>query len=706
MLDNSTKARIQGAYSTFLENRKLKPRSGQKMMIAQIARTLGSIEQTGEGERDGGAHIAVVEAGTGTGKTMAYLLASVPVAQARKKKVVVATATVALQEQLILKDLPQLVADAGINLTYVLAKGRGRYFCVSKAEQVLHDQNELGQIALYEDEQERKLDADAVSFYKSLLNDFAAGEWDGDRDSLTDAVEEELWRPMTSDHLQCTNRRCANFSICPFFQARQALDGADLIVANHDLVLADLSLGGGAILPEPADAIFVFDEGHHLGAKTTGHFAYSMKLRSSQRWLSKAMRQLNKMLTDCEHHQVLSRYVEQLSQPFTDMEHMLEQWQQMFSEMFKDKMDRREARYRFAQGVLPEELMVLASSFKGSAERAAQKFEQIVDLLKQGMDGEVADISRDAAERWYPQIGQLTARMQGMCGLGRSYAAPDPAGSSPTARWVNIADSLEGVDFECRSSPVSAADTLRSNLWDVCYGAVVTSATLTALGRFDRLQADLGLPADASFGCQQSPFDYYNAAELLIPAMKSDPKEPDLHTAEVAEYLERELKEIDAGLVLFSSWKQMLTVLDNMPQSLKEHILVQGELAKHEILSRHRKQVDQDVRSIIFGLASFAEGVDLPGKYLTEVIITKLPFGVPDDPVDATMAEWIEQQGGNAFSEWAIPMASMRLTQAAGRLLRTEQDRGRVTLLDRRLVNRRYGRQLLDALPSFRRNFA
>ncbi|WP_372836163.1 helicase C-terminal domain-containing protein, partial [Pontibacterium sp.] len=223
---------------------------------------------------------------------------------------------------------------------------------------------------------------------------------------------------------------------------------------------------------------------------------------------------------------------------------------------------------------------------------------------------------------------------------------------------------------------------------------------------FSRMSADLGLPDGSSYVRLQSPFDFYSCGELYVPAMKTDPKTPDQHTEEVAEYLEEHLPKMSAVLVLFSSWRQMFTVLERIPDSIKNRVLVQGDLAKHAIISRHKKQIDKDEASIIFGLASFAEGVDLPGSYLTEVIITKLPFGVPDDPVDATMAEWIEMQGGNAFEEWAVPMVSMRLTQATGRLLRTEQDRGVITLLDRRVVSRRYGRKLLDALPPYRRNFA
>ncbi|MDI3324979.1 ATP-dependent DNA helicase DinG [Pontibacterium granulatum] len=706
MLDKNLKSEIQSAYSAFLQNRGLKPRVSQKQMVAHIARTLGGIKQTSEGERDGESHICVVEAGTGTGKTLAYLLSAVPIAKSRKKKVVVATATVALQEQLVLKDLPQLISDAGLVVRYSLAKGRGRYFCLSQAERHLEDQGELGQMALYEDEIARKLEPEVVEQYRTLLDEFASGRWDGDRDSLKDAIADDVWQPLTSDHLQCTNRRCPHFSICPFFQARQALDSVDLIVANHDLVLADLSLGGGAILPDPADTVYIFDEGHHLGDKTTGHFAYSMRVRGSQRWLSKTTRTLNKMLQDCGGHIVLTDYVQKLSTPFADLETGLEQMQLILDGMFRERIGKGEKRFRFAQGVLPPEIRDVCSGIAASSEKVVLKFEQIVDLLKESMDGEIADIQKDIAERWYPQVGVLLSRAQAVYWLARSYAKPDPEGKSPTARWISAVETADGDDMECRSSPVSAADTLREHLWQACYGAVLTSATLTALGTFSRVSNDLGLPDGTTYERLASPFDFYSCGELYVPAMRTDPKTPDEHTEEVAEYLDKQLPNVKAALVLFSSWRQMFTVLERLPDSIKNSVLVQGDLAKHEIISRHKKQIDNDEASIIFGLASFAEGVDLPGQYLTEVIITKLPFGVPDDPVDATMAEWIETQGGNAFEEWAVPMVSMRLTQATGRLLRTEQDRGTITLLDRRVVSRRYGRKLLDALPPYRRNFA
>ncbi|UTW13291.1 ATP-dependent DNA helicase DinG [Marinobacterium rhizophilum] len=704
MLTEDLKQQIQQAYRAFLDAKGLKSRYGQRQMVGAVARVIGGVEADASGVRQSERHVVLVEAGTGTGKTLAYLLGTIPIAKAASKKLVLSTATVALQEQLLYKDLPDIALHAQLPVKVSLAKGRGRYLCISKAERMLDSQEAMGQIALYEDEQVHKLDEADLGLYRDLLNEFASGRWDGDRDNLKRELEDQLWHPLTSDHLQCTNRRCHNFSACPFYRARESLDQAEVVIANHDLVMADLALGGGAILPDPTDSIYVFDEGHHLAAKAIGHFSYSMRVAGSLRWLSTATRQLEKMRVDCGEHQVLSTYVSRLAQPFVDLNQCLESFQRTLRALLTESNGSPKSdRFRFPNGQLPEALRIEAGDLALVADKAVVKFEQIVELLKEAIDGGIPEIEKDAAERWYPQTGMLLARMQSIHALVRSYRNPDPEGASPTARWINVIELPDGMDFECRSSPVSAATTLSEHLWQHCYGAVVTSATLTALGHFDRVLVDLGLPPDSPCERLQSPFDHQRCAELWVPPMQADPSNPEAHTSEVADFLARRLPEARATLVLFSSWRQMRTVLEQLDDSIKNTILSQGQFSKNEILQQHRSAIDKGARSIIFGLASFAEGVDLPGDYLTEVIIAKLPFSVPDDPVDATMAEWIERQGGNAFIDWSVPMASMRLTQAVGRLLRTEQDSGNIILLDRRVVTKRYGRQLLDALPPFRR---
>jgi ATP-dependent DNA helicase DinG len=185
--------------------------------------------------------------------------------------------------------------------------------------------------------------------------------------------------------------------------------------------------------------------------------------------------------------------------------------------------------------------------------------------------------------------------------------------------------------------------------------------------------------------------------------MRSEASNASAHTEELIELLPQLLDADEGSLVLFSSRRQMNDVYDGVPQDWRARTLRQDDYSKQEILRRHREAVDEGRGAVIFGLASFAEGVDLPGAYCQHVIIAKLPFAVPDNPVDAALAEWLEAQGRNAFMEISVPDAALRLVQASGRLLRTESDRGRVTLLDRRVITRRYGRTILDSLPPFKR---
>lgn len=704
MLDASLKKEIQAAYSRFLESRALKARPAQKQMIAAVARTLGAIKVDEKGRRLGESHIVAVEAGTGTGKTIAYLLAALPIAQKNKLKLVVSTATVALQEQLIDKDLPELAEHAGLSFRYTLAKGRGRYLCLNKAEQLLDDQIALGQMALYEDEEQRKVEPSALESVRALMQRYAEGKWDGDRDKLNEAPADETWSLLTSDHMQCSNRRCINFSVCPFYRAREEMVDADLVVANHDLVLADLSLGGGAILPDPANTLYVFDEGHHLADKAGSHFSYNLRLIAALKMVGGMEKKLLQFSQQC-HSSFLDDLVTRMHQPIADLMTGLNAWRELAEGLSFESERGRTPRVRFTSGRQPESWMICAREVMHCCQRLLQLLEQLGALIKEALEGNLADIERSHAEAFFPQHGFLLNRFQQMSWLASSFAQPDETNQSPTARWVVLHETLQGTDYECCSSPVSVAATLQEHLWQACFGALVTSATLTALGNFDRLKHTLGLASDTPCERLSSPFDYYNAAELHIPKMRNDPGRVDEHTQEVTDFLNQELPNLIATLVLFSSWKQMFRVLEGLDASLRSRVVEQGSCSKSAMLQKHRERIDQGEPSCLFGLASFAEGVDLPGHYLTEVIITKLPFSVPDDPVDATLAEWIEQQGGNAFSDLAVPVASMRLTQAVGRLLRTEQDRGRVVILDRRLTGKFYGRQILDALPPFRQVF-
>src|SRR6056297_1364723 len=233
VLNEALKAEIQKGYRAWLEARGFRARRGQREMIAQIARTL-----TGDSPR-----IVVVEAGTGTGKTAGYCIPAIPIARALGKSVVISTATVALQEQVVLRDLPDLVRHSGIDFQFALAKGRGRYVCLKRLDDRLRE-DAPQEIPLFETVSE-----DGAAQYQAMLEAFSDKRWNGDLDSWSEGIEERLWRPVTTDHRGCSNSRCGFFRQCPFFKARGELEGVDVVVANHDLVLADLSLGGGVVLP-------------------------------------------------------------------------------------------------------------------------------------------------------------------------------------------------------------------------------------------------------------------------------------------------------------------------------------------------------------------------------------------------------------------------------------------------------------------------
>lgn len=714
MLSPELKSQIQGAYSRFLEAKSLKPRYGQRLMIAEIAKALGTIKHNDEGQRDGEAAVVAVEAGTGTGKTVAYTLAAIPIAKAAGKRLVIATATVALQEQIVHKDLPDLMRNSGLHFSFALAKGRGRYLCLSKLDLLLQEGQAQSATAQMFEEEGFRIDVDEQSqkLYTRMIEKLAGNRWDGDRDSWPEELEDPVWSTLTTDHSQCTNRHCPNFGQCAFYKAREGMTKVDVIVTNHDMVLADLALGGGAVLPDPRETLYVFDEGHHLPDKAIGHFAHFTRLRSTADWLGQVEKNLTKLLAQNPLPGDLGRLIEKVPEMARELR-TLQQF--MFSSCeqladFKASEDvegRERPQHRFVGGLVPEHLREQGIELKKGFSQLTDVFNRLTELLKEAMDGEGSiGIASHQAEEWYPLFGSLLARAQGNWELWTAFTVEDPEDSPPMARWLSLAESGALFDIEVNASPILAAETLRRNLWNVAYGALVTSATLTALNSFDRFRMRAGLPKAAVTAVVPSPFLHADAGVLKVPDLKADPRDAAAHTAAII----RDLPSLVAGsrgsLVLFSSRKQMQDVFDGVDREWRKRVLIQGNLSKQETLNKHKVRVDEGEESVLFGLASFAEGVDLPGAYCEHVVIAKIPFAVPDDPVEAALAEWIEARGGNPFMEIAVPDASLKLVQACGRLLRTEEDRGTITLLDRRVVTQRYGKAILNALPPFRREIS
>lgn len=701
MLSDSVKKTIQASYSQYLKAREHKPRYGQKLMIAAIARTFGSIILDEEGERGSDGHVCVVEAGTGTGKTVAYLLAAIPIAQALGKKVVVSTATIALQEQIVFKDLPDIRKHSGLKFEYGLVKGRGRYLCLSKLDRLLSEAPD-DLIFLHDEDSEGVPTADR-DLYQKMMHQLAEKQWDGDRDNWPEELPQQAWSRITTDHRQCTGRRCSYVRQCSFFKARESLEEVDVIVANHDLVLADLALGGGAILPAPKETIYVLDEAHHLPDKALNHFSAHSRVVSTSRWLGMTEGQWTGVLEPLAD----AVYFMQLAAPG---ERMLKHTRSLLDTVqpllapYMAQMDRAALtpRFRFPQGQVPQELETTAKQLQKAFGELYHLLDKLCSELNKMLEEEHCPVPEVDLEAAYPMLGSWCARAEANEALWKSFADSKPKANWPIARWVTLIESDEVVDFELVSSPILASATLSQHLWEPCCGAVATSATLTALGQFDRFQLRAGTPKDAIYEVVPSPFDFANNGVLRVPKAAIDGNLAQPHTESIITMLPEIAKEQEATLVLFASRRQMLDVYDGLDEQWRERILMQGKESKQLLLQAHRKRVDEGKPSVLFGLASFAEGVDLPGVYCQHVVIAKIPFAVPDDPIEAAMAEWIEQQGGNAFMQITVPDAAIKMVQACGRLLRTETDKGVVTVLDRRLISKRYGSAILQSLPPFR----
>ncbi len=705
MLADEVKDTIREAYNAVIAARGLVPRWGQRQMIAEIARTLGRIPEADEAPAEGPA-ICVVEAGTGTGKTIAYSLAAIPLARARRKRLVVATATVALQEQFINKDLPDIRASSGLNFSVALAKGRRRYVCLSKLDRLL-EQRETPQtsIPLYPDEIPAAAIQHALPVYEDMVEALARGDWDGDRDSWSGQASDELWLSVTTDHSQCTGRRCPNVGQCSFFRARDELESADIIVSNHDLVLADLALGGGVILPAPEDVIYIFDEGHHLPDKALNHFSSFCRLHSTRQWLQDSGKSLAQSSTSLAQMTGLERAVTAMPEDMAELSRSLQILEEQLAELAPGEATsagRESDRLRFPNGHVPAPLQTLAAGLAGGFGRLAETLARLEARLEDAVEEGDSGVDRTELEDWHLAIAGMRGRCESALDLWRDYAVSGKDEEPPRARWMNRVPIGGQEGYELCCSPILANDILTEHLWSRAAGVVITSATITALSRFDRFIQRSGVPDDSVFKVVASPFNYANAT-FAVPVMQSDAGDAEAHTSELVRLLPGLLADNAAALVLFGSRRQMQAVVAGMAGDLGDRLLVQDDYSKQEILRRHREAVDAGRGSVIFGLASFAEGVDLPGDYCRHVVIAKIPFAVPDSPLEAALAEWIDSRGGNAFMEISVPDAALRLVQASGRLLRTENDSGRVTLCDRRILTRRYGREILDSLPPFQR---
>lgn len=658
-----------------------------------------------------GGGVGLLEAGTGVGKSMGYLVPALRWAKANGERTVVSTATINLQEQLVGKDLPflkQALKDQDV--TFALLKGWRNYVCLTRLEQAVG-----GGATLFEEGMRGELET---------IRAWAERTGDGSLADLPTPPRPDVWDEVSAEPDVCTRLKCPQFNKCFLFKARQAAANADVVVVNHHLLLSDVAVRraqnnweDAAVLP--AYTRLVIDEGHHLEDAAAAHLGSSVTRRGLARLLSRLERRGNKGLLPTLVDRLSARS-DLMSTASLDLvqERM---WPEVMAARDKGGMlfdllelwlqEKNEPVVRLTDAfeddpVWRAGLGVALADLLGAIERLGDGLRLVRERFEAG--GKIPDDVQPLLQ----EMRGVARRLQGVGdGLTRALKPKDDA--EPHVRWIEV----KGKDrnIAAVAVPLDLAPILREDLFKRSATTVVTSATLAAdadprgraSGKFDFLVRRLGLddaelePVTAVF---PSPFDYPRQAILAVPTDIPAPNaDAEGHFRGVMRALLDLAQASDGGIFcLFTSHKDVRNAAAELRARGTERrwpLLVHGEDGRDALLRRFR----ESGRAILLGTSSFWEGVDVPGQALRGLVLAKLPFRVPSEPVTAAQCEAIEARGGNSFDEYMIPHAALRLKQGFGRLVRTSSDRGVIVLADPRVVTKNYGRALLESLPRARR---
>ena len=681
MLSPELKQQIRSSFDgakTQLNN--FSNRSSQNKMIAEISKTL-------MGEYPNSNPIICVEAPTGTGKTMAYLVSCLPIAKALKKKLIIASANVALQEQILNKDIVEATKYASVDFEFALAKGRSRYVCIRNLINLTEENSnstELFEDALLWDEKPTKNDLDILS---EMAESYSSKSWSGEIDDLESPPENSIWQKIACNRFTCNSKNCEFYNDCSFFKARKRASNSDVIIANHDLVLADI-INGNNVLPDVEDCIFIFDEAHHLSQKALSHFS----IGGSTEFMKASIRQSQgsiEQIIKITKSKAADSYIEKVDESIKDLIELI------------SELDFKDDTFLFSIKGIPNEITNLTKKlfviFNSAYNDFCQFKEQWEEFVKTNK------IDQPTTDNINNIVGQNNQNLSSILSLLSTFNQIQDPEKPPLSNWINQSRlANKKYNYQLNSAKIDVSTSLKNMIWSKAAGVVLTSATLTALGSFDRLNQQIGLNAlDNQYLRLPSPFDH-KSVEFIVGKIKSSPTNTYEHTQEVAQELIKRIDSQSASLVLFASNNQMQEVADLLEKSVDCELLIQGEYSKKNILERHIQNRKNGKGSIIFGLDSFAEGVDLKGDNLNHVFISKLRFSVPTSPIEMTTQSYLESMNRNAFMEISLPDASLRLIQACGRLIRTETDSGTITIFDNRLITKFYGKLLLKALPEFK----
>lgn len=646
--------------------------------------------------------VVVVEAGTGVGKSLAYGLPAALWARQSGRPVVISSATINLQEQLVHKDLPLVARVLGGELEVVLVKGRANYLCRRRLEDATR--------------QRLLVERGAADRQLAALADWAEQSGDGSRSDLPFRVDEAVWSEVCSDADACLGRRCPHRGSCFFACARQAAERAQLLVVNHHLLFADLALRlkrdnwkQRAVLP--AFERVVLDEAHGLEDAASSFFGVRITRAGALRTLSRlrapraergVLSELAGEVAGTAGALAAGRGQRLASEAGATVAPLVAKARDAYRRAF-DALEamvcglargplRGDARLRLTGEVHGHEAWCGVRESFAEAAGLAVHLAAGAERLIEGLAESELDEGRVA------EACAAVLRVRELADATRHLIHEDPDGA---VRWAE-ADRRGRRRCSMVSAPLEVAGLLNQVLFEQMDTAVLTSATLSVGGSFDFLCARVGVDRQPDERVQtllvDSPFDYASQVRLGLP---DDLPPPDLPQFEQA--LPEAVFQVVAAtgghaLVLFTSWSLMTRVHHLIGERLEElgiEVLCQGEAPRDRLLNRFR----EDPSSVLFGTDSFWQGVDVIGPALRSVIVTRLPFDVPDEPLVQARREALEREGRSAFATFILPRAVLKLKQGFGRLVRARSDWGAVVVMDTRLAGRSYGKRFLASLP-------
>ncbi|MEX0907225.1 MAG: helicase C-terminal domain-containing protein [Gemmatimonadota bacterium] len=647
---------------------------------------------------DGG--IALAEAGTGTGKSVAYLIPAIEWAVRNRERTVISTNTINLQEQLVTKDLPFLRRTLAQPFRYALVKGRGNYISIRRALLARASAD-----TLFDDAQRRDIDA-LVQWIETTS--------DGSLQDLAFEPAPEVWDEVASESDVCLRARCPHFEQCFYQRARREAVAAEILVVNHHLLFSDIAVrraqgnyGSSAVLP-PYRRV-VLDEAHNLEDAATSHLGVRVTRRGMHRLLARLERRGRGVLPLLELR-LRTRDDDLLQQDALrvvsgTLRPAAERARELTTELFVQLDTMLDATM---DGVLRlEEDFAAQTSWVENVAPVLEDLLLVLNSLGRGLARVRAIIETD--QKWAEalsesvvELGGLQNRLDASAGALRTAFVP-ATDTVPLVRWIERRGGLDRMrNIAANAAPIEMAGLMRDALFDRVHTAVLTSATLTTRDGFAFLRSRLGIDSGvrATESVHPSPFEFETQTLLVVPSDVPDGRaQPHRFAAGIAAITEEHARLTDGGLfVLFTSYGALRAAaaeLDRRRTAARWPLFIQGTAPRAALLQRFT----DSGRGILLGVASFWEGVDVPGDPLRGLIITKLPFKVPSEPLTAARIEMIDNNGGNSFYDYMLPHAALRLKQGFGRLIRTRTDHGAIVILDARLLSKSYGRFFLESLP-------